>query len=163
VAGNDARWRHTTDDYILALAGNATSLLAAGYTSSSFETQTNAGIYDAFLSKRDSTGAVVWTRFAGTVRYDEGRGAAFDSAGNRYLAGLTEGSFSGFTNAGSNDLFVARYDSAGNRTLLKQIGTSGTEYANDVKVDVSGNIYLTGTTYGALGGQESLPPCTPKR
>lgn len=147
----------SASDLGYALAGNSTHLLVGGYTFGSFDGQTNAGGADAFLSKRDSTGAVVWTRYAGTSGYDYGRGATFDNAGNAYLTGYTEGSFSGFTNAGgtagATDLFVARYDSAGNRTLLKQFGVSGYDDALDVKVDGSGNIYLAGSTQGALGGQ----------
>lgn len=146
------RFGSTSDDFISALAGNTTSLLTAGFTDGSFDGQLNGG-RDAFLSKRDGTGALVWTRFAGTNSSDEGRATTFDSAGNGYLAGYTGGSFSGFTNAGNSDLFVARYDAAGTRTLLRQIGTNGIEIGHDVKVDVSGNIYLTGSTSGALGGE----------
>lgn len=152
-------WQGTTrfggsgSDLALALAGNATHLLAAGFTGSSFDGETNAGDLDAFLSKRDNTGAVVWTRFLGTSTTDTGQGAAFDSASNGYLTGRTNGSFSGFTNSGVADLFVARYDPTGSRTLLKQFGTSGNDFAYDVEVDLSGNIYLTGYTEGALTGE----------
>ena len=140
-------------DVTYAMAGNATHVLAAGTTSSSFAGQTNAGFSDAFLTKLDPTGATVWIRFAGTGGDDYGRGTAFDSAGNGYLTGETSRSFAGFTNAGSSDIFVARYDPVGNQTLLKQFGTSGYDRPYDVEVDASGNIYLTGGTSGNLGGQ----------
>ena len=142
-------------DSTRALAGNATNLLATGFTQSSFDGQTNAGFNDAFLSKRDSTGTVLWTRFVGTSSDDRGSAATFDSAGNGYLAGFTLGSLSGFSNAGASDIFVSRYDPAGNLTLLKQVGTSGSDGASAVKVDASGNIYLAGGTQGALGGESN--------
>jgi hypothetical protein len=149
------RFGTATSDILWDLAGNATHLLAAGYTSVGFDSQSIVGGQDAFLTKRTSTGAVVWTRLAGTASEDSGEAATFDSAGNGYVAGYTRGSFTGFINAGSYDLFVARYDSAGNQTLLQQLGTDVGDFASDVEVDVSGNIYLSGRTSGNLGGQTS--------
>ncbi len=137
------------DDYPNAMAGNATHLLVAGSTNGGLGFPT-----DAFLSKRDSAGALVWTRTLGT-NGTRGEAAAFDSTGNGYIAGYTDGSLSGFTNAGGDDLFVARYNASGDQTLLKQFGTTSNESATDMKVDSNGNIYLTGTAGGSLGGQDN--------
>jgi len=38
---------------------------------------------------------------------------------------------------------------------IRQFGTYESEFAMDVVVDASGNVYVTGTTYGALPGQAS--------
>ena len=143
----------TGSDAALAAAGNATHLLMAGYATGTIDGQASLGGSDAFLSKRTSTGALVWTRTVGTSATDEAWGAAWDNAGNGYVVGHTAGSLPTFTNPGSFDLFLARYDAGGTQTLLRQWGTSGTEFASDIEVDVSGNIYLTGSTSGALGGQ----------
>ncbi len=142
------RFGSNQNEAAFAAAGNATHLLAAGLTTGTIDGQAGFGGTDAFLSKRDSSGALVWTRVVGTISSDSGRAAAFDGAGNAYLAGYTAASA-----FGSNDLFVARYDASGNRTLLKQWGSIGSDTAYDVEVDGSGNIYLTGYTDGALGGQ----------
>ena len=109
-----------TDSYTFGLAGNATGLLMAGNAYGSFDGQTHLGGGDAFLSKRDSTGALVWTRFVGTASQETGRAAAFDSAGNAYLIGETYGNIVG-ANRGSLDFFITRYDSAGNLTLLRRL------------------------------------------
>ena len=147
------RFGSTASDLAFAAAGNATGLLIAGGSRGSFDGQTQAGSQDAFLSKRTITGALVWTRFVGTIRPDIGTGAAFDSAGNAYLAGFTDGTLSGSTNTGGDDLFVARYNASGTRTLLKQWGSTSTDYSSDIEVDGNGNIYVTGQTAGPLGGQ----------
>ncbi|MEO6567702.1 MAG: SBBP repeat-containing protein [Opitutaceae bacterium] len=143
-------------DEIAGAAGNATHLLIAGFTEGSFDGQVNSGNGDAFLSKRDSAGALVWTRFVGTSEVEGLAAAAFDLAGNAYLAGTTSGSLNGSTNAGEEDLFVARYGGTGSRTLLKQIGGTRGEFPRAIEVDGSGNIYLTGSTSGDLGGQTHL-------
>ena len=148
-----ARYGSTTTDFVNGAAGNATHLLVAGRASGTIDGQAQVGVGDAFLSKRDSTGALVWTRVVGTTTTDSGEGTAFDSAGNAYLVGYTAGSMPAFTSAGGFDLFVARYDANGNQTLLKQWGTSSFDFAYNVKVDGSGNIYLTGQTVGDLSGQ----------
>lgn len=147
------RFGTSGSDEVRGVAGNATHLLMAGTTEGSFDGQVNAGAFDAFLSKRDSTGAVAWTRFVGTTGVEDGRATAFDTTGNAYLAGSTSGSLNGSINAGEEDLFVARYDSTGARTLLKQIGGTRGELPRAVEADGSGNIYLTGSTTGNLGGQ----------
>jgi hypothetical protein len=142
-------WKETTrfggsnNESPHGVAGNSQHLLVSG---------TSRG--DALLSKFDVTGAVVWTRYAATSGNQGGVAAAFDNAGNAYLAGYTSGSFPGFTHAGGfDDLFLARYDADGEQTLLKQFGTSGTESFSDLEVDAAGNIYLTGQTTGSLGNQ----------
>ena len=148
------RFGSTGSDHVGGAAGNATNLLVAGTAAGTIDGQPRVGFQeDAFLSKRTSTGALVWTRVVSTFEVDDGRAAAFDSAGNAYMAGLTLGSLPTFTNAGGFDLFVARYDASGAQTLLKQWGTSGDDRAYGMQVDGSGNIYLTGYTSGNLGGQ----------
>lgn len=138
--------------------GSAAYLLAAGVTRSNpFEGQTNAGGYDAYLTKRNSTGAVVWTRLAGTAGDDFPGATAFDASGNAIMAGFTDSSFNGFTYAGGDsDLFVVRYDSDGLLTWLKQFGTPGYESAEAVAFDNTGNIYLAGRTSGAFGGETNF-------
>jgi hypothetical protein len=148
-----ARFGSTSLDLINGLAGNATHLLAAGTTSATFDGQTSAGGIDGFLSKRDSAGALVWTRMIGSSGTDQGLGAAFDSAGNAYLIGQAGGALPGVSFAGGVDAFFAKYDANGNRALLKEFGTSLNDIARAVKVDASGNIYVAGSTGGALGGE----------
>ena len=35
---------------------------------------------------------------------------------------------------------------------VRQLGTESTEFANSVATDAAGNVYLTGSTLGSLGG-----------
>jgi hypothetical protein len=76
---------------------------------------------------------------------------ASDAAGNVYLTGSTEGSLGG-RNRGQRDAWVAKYDTAGRKLWARQLGTETDDWANDLATDAVGNVYLTGTTYGSLGG-----------
>jgi hypothetical protein len=104
--------------------------------------------------KYDSDGVKQWTQQLGTSSSDEGRGIATDSSGNVYVTGSTLGAFDG-SNAGGQDLFVVKYDSAGDRKWTKQLGTSSYDIAEGIATDSSGNIYLTGHTYDSIDGSYS--------
>ena len=72
----------------------------------------NPGRDDYFLAKHDTSGALLWTRQAGTSAIDAAWSVAVDSAGNAYITGLTEGSLGG-PNAGlGRDYFLAKYGEA---------------------------------------------------
>jgi len=106
---------------------------------------------DAFVTKYNSEGHLLWTRQLGSGEVDSSLGLSADGAGNVFIAGYTRGSLGG-PNAGEQDAFVSKYDTDGNLLWTLQIGTSELEYAYGVTVDTMGNAYLTGYTEGSLGG-----------
>ena len=111
----------------------------------------NAGDYDVFLSKFDSSGSLLWTTQIGTGSYDDSRSVAVDASGNVYISGTTEGDLGG-PNAGGYDVFLSKFDSSGNQLWTTQIGTSRRDRSYSVAVDASGNVYISGDTGGDLGG-----------
>ena len=54
------------------------------------------------------------------------------------------GAFSGFTNAGSTDIYVVKLNSSGTVQWTQQLGSSTEDYANDLVIDSSSNIYVVG-------------------
>ncbi len=77
-----------------------------------------------------------------------------DSLSNSYTIGQFFGtadfdpgpSVFNMTASGSNrDIYIQKIDSSGNFVWAKRIGSTGTEWANDILKDRSGNIYITGT------------------
>jgi Beta-propeller repeat len=90
----------------------------------------------------------------GTSGEDVARAVATDSSGNVYVTGYTNGSLES-TNAGSNDVFLSKYDSSGTLLWTRQQGTSADDFAFGVVTDSSGNVYLSGYTAGALDGNTS--------
>ena len=113
-----------------------------------------AGGYDAFLSMYGSEGDLAWTRQLGTIAEDAGYGVSADGLGNVYITGDTRGSL-GAENQGRWDVFVAKYDSLGNILWTTQFGTDKYDTGADVTVDGLGNVFVTGTTYGSLIGDNA--------
>jgi hypothetical protein len=71
--------------------------------------------------------------------------------GNAYISGWTYGSLGG-PNAGIVDAFLAKYDSSGALLWTRQVGTTSFDSGQSVAVDGLGNAYISGETWGSLGG-----------
>jgi len=127
-----------------------------GYTDGSLEGNANSGGQDVFLVKYNSAGVKQWTRQLGTSNSDAGRGVAVDTSGNIYITGYTNGGLDGNTNIGGEDIFLVKYNSAGTKQWTRQLGTTSSDAANGLALDASGNIYITGSTYGGLDGNTNM-------
>jgi hypothetical protein len=111
----------------------------------------SAGGDDAWLARYDGAGNPLWLRQLGTSALDLARGAAPDGSGGVFVSGVTGGSLGG-PSAGQNDAWLARYDGAGNQSWIRQIGTSGDDWAQAVALDGAGGVFVTGYTSDTLGG-----------
>ena len=77
--------------------------------------------------------------------YDDARGIALDSLGNVYVTGNSRESGT------RNDYATIKYDSAGNELWVARYNGPANSYdvANDIAVDSSGNVYVTGRSVGS--------------
>ncbi|MEG4147060.1 DUF4347 domain-containing protein [Microcoleus sp. Pol12B5] len=108
---------------------------------------------DAWVAKYDSTGSQLWLKqFAGTPDFgDYPSCLAVDSAGNVYISGTTEYTTSG-AGGGPRTAWVAKYDDSGNQLWLKNVNSDTHDISYGIKVDSSGNVYLTGINYNFSKG-----------
>jgi hypothetical protein len=128
---------------------------------------TLAGSTDAFLAKFDPAGNRLWATYYGGTQQDRGIAVAVDPWGNVYLTGLTWSSLGiasgGFDNSynGSEDCFLVKFDSSGNRLWGTYYGGSSAERGWTVCTDTAGNVYVggeTGSNSGiASGGFQNTP------
>ncbi|WP_254564047.1 SBBP repeat-containing protein [Oscillatoria sp. HE19RPO] len=128
---------------------SAGNLYITGYTYGNLG-GTNAGNYDAWVAKYDSSGTQQWVQQFGSPAGDFSNGITVDSAGNLYITGYTLGNLGGI-NAGSDDAWVAKYDSSGTQQWIQQLGTTSNDSSNGITIDSAGNPYITGLTVGILG------------
>ncbi len=124
-----------------------------GYTTVGLSGQTQTGTRDYYVAKYDTSGNLIWTRqVGGTGGTTSGAAISSDLVGNSYITGTTTVGLSGQTQNGTNDYFIAKYDTNGNLIWTRQVGAaSGT--TNGRGIDVDGNIYVTGSTTVGLSGQ----------
>jgi len=130
-----------------------------GTSTGDFGSQLNQGTQDVYLTKYDSAGNVVWQNLLGSSGSANGYDMALDPSGGIVVTGASTADLTTTSVAdGNNDSFVARYDSSGNQTWIKQIQTLATNQANTVSVDASGNVYIGGAVSGGVvgAGQTSL-------
>ena len=114
---------------------------------------TSAGSADIFVSKFDANGNYVWAKAMGGTGSDQGSSIATDASGNVYTTGYFQvtadfdpsAAASNFTSAGSVDLFISKLDVSGNYVWAKAMGSTSVDYGSGIAVDVSGNVYTTGS------------------
>jgi len=108
---------------------------------------TSSGNNDIFLAKYSNDGVLQWVRKFGGTGDNRGRALAVDDAGNCYFSGSFSNtvSFSGQnqTSSGGNDIFVAKYNTSGNRVWVRKAGGNKDDRGRDITLDGAGNLYLT--------------------
>ncbi|EKO68956.1 hypothetical protein AR546_13160 [Leptospira interrogans serovar Canicola] len=131
------------------------NIYLTGRTSGNLDGQALSGIQDLFVTKYDTGGNKQWTRLLGVAGVSTtAYGITSDSLGNVYTTGVTSGNLDGQALSGTQDLFVTKYDTGGNRQWTRLLGVAGQiTQANGIASDSSGNTYLTGRTSGSLDGQ----------
>jgi hypothetical protein len=139
-----------TDNAADVSADSFGNIYISGYTRGNLGGP-NAGESDAFISKYNSAGSLLWTRQFGTAAEDESFGVSAIDADNVYVTGFTAGSLAG-TNPGGRDAFLTKYDAAGTNLWMQQLGTTLRDSSSGVSADGLGNVYIAGDTQGSLGG-----------
>jgi hypothetical protein len=122
-----------------------------GDSTGSFGNEVNQGAQDVYLTKYDSAGNQQWTKLLGSADSASGYGLAVDpKSGGVVIAGAVTGDLTPTAIGSGTDSFVAKYDSSGNQTWLRQVAPVNNDQANSVSVDADGNIYVGGQVNGAI-------------
>ncbi|MEZ5428168.1 MAG: SBBP repeat-containing protein [Pyrinomonadaceae bacterium] len=120
---------------------------------------THNGNYDVFVTKLDMSGsALVYSTFVGGTSNDFAEEIAVDTNGNAYIAGssasgnfpTTSGAYD-TSLAGSFDAVLTKLSPDGASLVYSTfIGGGGTDFANGVAIDASGNAFITGSTDNSI-------------
>jgi|GEM_PF-4347272 len=159
-------WGTPTNDSVRD-AGCDTSgnVYVCGATQGSFDSQSNAGGYDMFLSKYNSAGTCQWTRIFGSAGGDSAYNVHVGSDGNIYVGGVAGGGFDGQTALGGSDFCVRKFNSAGTKQWTRIWGSTQDDRIWRVAADGAGNVYAVGDSYAAVDGQPFVgynDPCLTK-
>ena len=109
---------------------------------------------DAFVSKFDADGALLWTRQLGASAPTGSNGVSADRLGNVFISGFTRGVSAELSTDFENcsDAFVSKFDARGKLLWTRQLGTPEEDQSMGVSADGGGNVYISGFTKGPLGG-----------
>lgn len=107
-----------------------------------------------FISKYYSNGQVAWEKklpFSNTMYSDLLTDAAIDNNGDIFIVGGTTRAFSGYSNLGGTDAFIAKFNSSdGLVNYVKQFSTSGNDRFDNILIDQNNNMYISGYVSGLL-------------
>uniref|UniRef100_A0A7C4MN41 Uncharacterized protein n=1 Tax=Desulfatirhabdium butyrativorans TaxID=340467 RepID=A0A7C4MN41_9BACT len=126
----------------------------------------HSGYIDMVVLKLDKEGLYQWHTFYGSKEFDEGLGIAVDISGNVYVTGQSVASWNGdggtapkHPHSGNFDMVVLKLDKEG----LYQWHTFYGSYSDgqDIAVDGSGNVYVTGRSYVSWNGDGGTAPKHP--
>jgi uncharacterized delta-60 repeat protein len=108
--------------------------------------------YDYATIKYNSTGQQQWVRrYDGPAHSDDIANAiVVDGSSNVYVTGYSLGT------VGFYDYATIKYNSTGQQQWVRRYDGPGndTDVANAIAIDTSGNVYVTGSSYGTGGNQD---------
>lgn len=113
------------------------------------------GSLDAFVSKFNSSGALLYSTYMGGSGVEVANAIAVDSSGAAYIAGYTYSTDFPITIGavqtalgGDCDAFLVKLSSAGDSLLYATyLGGAGSDAASGVAVDPNGDVYISGWTF----------------
>lgn len=108
---------------------------------------TASGLQDSFIQKLDFSGNIIWTRIISGLNDDATFGIATDNSGNVIVSGYFSGTanFGGVlksSNANSQDIFLAKFNSLGAVVWVQPYGGPNGEYAGSVTLKANNDIIL---------------------
>jgi hypothetical protein len=112
------------------------------------------GIGDAFVMKLDASGSAVWIRNIGSPNSETPTAVGTDVNGNVFMTGYFSGNYiyvgslsSLIASPYSNNVFLIKYDSLGDKLWVKYAGGNNNGSNNTsvgLSVDPSGDVYMAG-------------------
>lgn len=167
--GNTLVWaRRMGSGYVSVYSSKSTYFIECGsdiavdnsgnvYVTGQFESKADFGPFtltsaqgaDAFVTKLDANGNVLWAKSWGSSTVDSGQGVAVDPLGNVVVVGDTCVAISGSSSTMSTGFEVHKFGPDGTPVWTNRIDNSGGS-AGSVATDGSGSVYLGGMFTGKV-------------
>jgi len=116
------------------------------------------GVDDVFITKQDPNGNMLWAKHFGGPNYDYSTSITVSPQGYLYVTGVFTGTADfdpgpgvvNMTSNGNLDIFISKFDLAGNFIWAKKIGSNGTDIPYSIVSQGEDNIFLTGQFFGTV-------------
>ncbi len=155
IGGNDRDQGH---DVAIDTAGNVYAtgqfLRSVDFDPGPGTMQLQGGEFgDAFISKFDANGNLLWAHDFGSERIDTGASVALDGADNVYTVGTFGGTVdfdpgggtAELTASGFSDGFISKLDSDGDFIWARPMGATGQAGLTGVAIDAAGDVIIAGS------------------
>jgi len=140
--------------YLAGTTGNPNSTITTTSTSGTSSTSTTPPDVQGRLTKLTNLSSSPAGDFVQTVDPSSGtttaQATAVDSNGNVYIVGNATGNFGNEINQGSQDVYLSKYDSAGNLQWTQMLGSAGTASGYSLAVNPKGGVVVAGSTTSQL-------------
>jgi hypothetical protein len=158
VAGAFSTGASNANDYGYSVRADATSIYlggsfspVTGNSSTIGGAVTSYGSQDVFLAKYSNANVFQWVRTGGSASSSADYFSALDidANSNCYIVGAYYGlpmviGTTTLTNGGTNDGFIAKYNSSGTLQWANKLSGASSEFNNDVTVDANNDAYVAG-------------------
>jgi hypothetical protein len=145
--------------FIAGLTGSTAGIASSGAYQTAFGGKGTNGLGDAFVAKFSGSGSFLWGTYLGGSDDDYAFGIAADSSGNAFVSGYTKstsgvassGAFQTSYAGGYQDGFLAKFTKNGALQWSTYYGGNSNDDCNHLAVDLSGNVYIVGSTSSTSG------------
>jgi hypothetical protein len=135
-------------------------------TPGSYQTAYGGGAWDGFLVKFNNTGVRQWATYVGGSGEDRGYSCSTDPSGNVYMSGISESttaiaslaSHQANHGGGIYDACLVKFNSSGTYQWGTYYGGTGSDVGNSCCTDISGNVFLSGTTTSSANSTAIASP-----
>ena len=144
-----------TNEQVSLSAASTPSLYVSATTGNTTATSTTAADNQGRLIKiSDLASGNPTADYARTMAPTGGTSTAnstlVDASGNVYMLGTTTGDLGSEINQGDQDVYLTKYDSAGNVVWQRMLGSGGTATGTAMTLNPNGGVTLVGSTTSAL-------------
>ena len=140
--------------YVAGTTGSPTgSTTTSNVNGTTTTTTTPADVQGSLIKLTNLSGAPTGG-FHDTVNPSTGtttlQSSVIDSNGNVYVVGNATGNFGNQLNQGSQDVYLSKYDSAGNLQWTQMLGSAGTAAGYSIALNPKGGVVVAGSTTADL-------------
>ena len=136
--------------YLVGSTGNATPTASTSKGEASTAAADQQGRVIKLTGLNGSPQGVFNVSANPTTGTTTAQASAIDANGNIYVLGNATGDFGSQINQGTQDVYLTKYDSAGNVQWTQMVGSAGSASGYGLALDASGNAYVTGSTTADL-------------
>lgn len=127
-------------------------IFIGGNTEGDLDAHPHDGTRDAYVTKFNPSGSMLWTSQVTSSGSDNVEDLALDANGAPYVTGLTTADYDGHPVSGSSDAFITKFSDDGTKLWSRVFGSTGIDYGYGIASNAPGDIFLTGFASGNFEG-----------